>query len=52
MGSLARLEGHRGRPDRAHALLAPVYAWFCEGLDTVDLIEARRVLDELQPARS
>jgi predicted ATPase len=51
-GSLARLEGRRGRRDSAYALLAPVYAWFREGLDTVDLLEARRVLDELQPAIS
>jgi len=50
--SLARLESRRGRPDRALALLAPVYAWFQEGFDTADLIEAKRVLDELQPARS
>ena len=50
--SLARLELRRGRPDRAQALLAPVYAWFHEGFDTVDLIEAKRLLDELQPARS
>jgi predicted ATPase len=50
--SLARLETRRGRPDRAQALLAPVCAWFHEGFDTVDLIEAKRVLDELQPARS
>ena len=50
--SLARLETRRGRPDRAKALLAPVCAWFQEGFDTVDLIEAKRVLDELQPTRS
>ena len=52
MISLARLELRRGRPDRAQALLAPVCAWFHEGFDTVDLIEAKRLLDELQPARS
>ena len=45
--SLARLATRRGGPDRAQALLTPVYAWFREGLDTVDLIEAKRVLDEL-----
>jgi len=49
--SLARLEMRRAGPDGAQALLSPIYAWFREGLDTVDLIEARRVLDELQPAR-
>jgi len=50
--SLARLEGWRGRPDSGNALLLPVYEWFREGLDSVDLIEARRVLDELQSVRS
>jgi class 3 adenylate cyclase/predicted ATPase len=50
--SLARLETRRGRPDRAQALLAPIFAWFQEGLDSVDLIEAKRELDQLQPARS
>jgi class 3 adenylate cyclase/predicted ATPase len=50
--SLARLETRRGRLDRAQALLAPVCGWFHEGFDTVDLIEAKRVLDRLQPARS
>jgi class 3 adenylate cyclase/predicted ATPase len=50
--SLARLEGRRGRLDAARALLAPVYAWFQEGLDTVDLVEAQRVLEELPPGRS
>ena len=48
--SLARLEQGRGRPDRARALLAPVYAWFREGLDTVDLMQAKRLLDDLEPA--
>ncbi len=28
-------------------LLAPVYGWFTEGLDTADLKEAKAVLDEL-----
>jgi class 3 adenylate cyclase/predicted ATPase len=51
-GSLARLEGRRGRPDRGYALLAPVYTWFREGLDTVDLLEARKMLDALQSAKS
>jgi class 3 adenylate cyclase/predicted ATPase len=50
--SLARLETRRSRPDRAQTLLAPVCAWFHEGFDTVDLIEAKRLLDRLQPARS
>ena len=31
----------------ARALLAPLYAWFTEGFDTRDLIEAKALLDEL-----
>ncbi len=50
--SLARLETRRGRPELAQAILAPVYTWFREGLDTADLVEAKRVLEELPPARS
>jgi hypothetical protein len=28
-------------------MLAPVYDWFTEGLDTLDLKEAKALLDEL-----
>jgi predicted ATPase len=28
-------------------LLAPVYRWFTEGFDTLDLKEAKALLDEL-----
>jgi hypothetical protein len=28
-------------------LLAPVYGWFTEGFDTLDLKEAKALLDEL-----
>jgi len=45
--SLARLWGEQGRRRQAHDLLAPVYAWFTEGFDTVDLKEAKGLLDEL-----
>ena len=31
----------------AYDLLAPVYRWFTEGFDTVDLKEAKALLDEL-----
>jgi predicted ATPase len=37
-----------GRREEAHALLAPVYGWFTEGFDTVDLQEANALLAELQ----
>jgi tetratricopeptide (TPR) repeat protein len=49
--SLARLRRQQGRPQEAVALLAPIYAWFTEGLDTADLQAARTLLDELtEPA--
>jgi predicted ATPase len=45
--SLARLWGEEGRRTEARELLAPVYGWFTEGLDTADLKEAKAQLDEL-----
>ena len=36
-----------GRRAEARELLAPVYGWFTEGFDTVDLKEAKGLLDEL-----
>jgi hypothetical protein len=33
--------------DAARALLADVYGWFTEGFDTVDLQEAKALLEEL-----
>jgi predicted ATPase len=32
---------------QARELLAPVYGWFTEGFDTLDLQEAKALLDEL-----
>jgi class 3 adenylate cyclase/predicted ATPase len=46
--SLARLKRDQGKRDEARALLAPVYGWFTEGFDTLDLKEAKTLLDELQ----
>jgi predicted ATPase len=37
----------QGKQDEAHELLAPVYGWFTEGFDTLDLKEAKALLDEL-----
>jgi predicted ATPase len=48
--SLARLERGRGRAEAAHALLAPVHAWFTEGFDTADLKDARVLLEALAPS--
>ena len=45
--SLARLWQKRGKKDDARALLAPVYDWFTEGFDTLDLKDAKALLDEL-----
>ena len=47
--SLARLWRDRGRRDEARELLAPVYGWFTEGFDTIDLKEAKALLGELAP---
>ena len=35
----------------ARELLAPVYGWFTEGFDTLDLKEAKALLDELRASR-
>ncbi len=45
--SMARLWRDQGKPHQARELLAPVYGWFTEGFDTLDLKEARALLDEL-----
>jgi predicted ATPase len=45
--SLARLWRDQGKRGKARDLLAPVYGWFTEGFDTLDLKEARALLDEL-----
>jgi predicted ATPase len=46
--SLSRLWQRQGKRAEAHALLAPIYGWFTEGLDTADLQEAKALLDELR----
>jgi predicted ATPase len=45
--SLARLWRSQGKPQQARELLAPVYGWFTEGFDTLDLKEAKALLSEL-----
>ena len=37
----------QGKTQQARELLAPVYGWFTEGFDTLDLKEAKVLLDEL-----
>jgi predicted ATPase len=44
---LARLWQQQGKRAAARELLAPVYGWFTEGFDTVDLQEARMLLEDL-----
>ena len=48
--ALARLWHDQGRRAEARDLLAPVYGWFTEGLDTPDLQDARALLNELRSA--
>jgi predicted ATPase len=48
--SLARLWQAQGRCDEARGLLAGIYAWFTEGFDTADLVEAKALLAELELA--
>jgi predicted ATPase len=45
--SMARLWRDQGKRDEARVLLAPVCGWFTEGFDTLDLREAKALLDEL-----
>ena len=45
--SMARLWRDQGKRQQARNLLAPVYGWFTEGFDTLDLKEAKTLLDEL-----
>ena len=45
--SLARLWHGQGKPQQARELLAPVYGWFTEGFETLDLKEAKALLDAL-----
>jgi predicted ATPase len=45
--SMARLWRDQGKRDEARELLAPIYGWFTEGFDTLDLKQAKALLDEL-----
>jgi predicted ATPase len=46
--SLARLGQRQGRCGEARQLLAEIYGWCTEGFDTVDLQEAKALLDALR----
>jgi class 3 adenylate cyclase/predicted ATPase len=42
--SMAQLWRDQGKPRQAHDLLAPIYGWFTEGFDTLDLKQAKLLL--------
>jgi predicted ATPase len=46
--SMARLWRSQGKAQQARELLAPVYGWFTEGFDTLDLKEAKALLNKLR----
>ena len=45
--SIARLWRDQGRRNEARDVLTPIYGWFTEGFDTLDLKQAKALLDEL-----
>ena len=50
--SMARLWRDQGKVRQARELLAPVYGWFTEGFDTLDLKEAKALLDQLSSPKT
>jgi class 3 adenylate cyclase/predicted ATPase len=47
--SVARLWRDQGKRTEARDRLAPIYGWFTEGFGTMDLKEAKALLDDLAP---
>jgi predicted ATPase len=45
--SLARLLAQQGRREQARTMLTEIHGWFTEGFDTVDLKDAKALLDDL-----
>lgn len=45
--SLSRLRQKQGKKEEARQMLAEIYGWFTEGLNTPDLKEAKALLDSL-----
>jgi predicted ATPase len=45
--SMARLWRDQGRRLQARGILAPIYGWFTEGFATIDVKQAKVLLDEL-----
>lgn len=48
--STARFWNGQGMREKARALLAPIYGWFTEGLDTHDVKQAKALLDAMPPS--
>ncbi|WP_157182284.1 hypothetical protein [Methylobacterium sp. WSM2598] len=48
---LLRVQQREGCQDESHELLAELVSWFREGLDTVDLGDARMLLERQGPSR-
>ena len=46
--SLARLLRDTNRREEARTMLAEIYNWFTEGFDTMDLKDAKALLDQLR----
>jgi predicted ATPase len=44
--SMARLWCDQGKRNEARDLLAPIYGWFTEGFETLDLKQAKTLLEE------
>ena len=44
---MARLRRDQAKMQQARELLAPVYGWFTEGFGTLDLKEAKALLEAL-----
>jgi predicted ATPase len=49
--SLGRLWQERGKIGQAHALLSEIHGWFTEGFDTLDLVDARALREQLDRRR-
>jgi len=45
--SLGQLWQQQGKKDEARHMLAEIYGWFSEGFDTLDLQQAKALLQEL-----
>jgi hypothetical protein len=45
---MAQLWRNQGKRQQAHDLVAPVYGWYTEGFDTLDLNEPKALLEQLK----